>query len=76
MSTEGEVNESGSSSYWTKKEISLKDIAVSLAIAFSVASLSSVLSEVISALIPTSNMILKMANSIFGNMYLIMTTLM
>ena len=44
--------------------------------AFSVASLSSVLSEVISALIPTSNMILKMANSIFGNMYLIMTTLM
>lgn len=59
-----------------QKEISLKDIAVSLAIAFSVASLSNLLSEYISAIIPTSNMILKIANSIFGNMYLIMTTLM
>ena len=76
MATEGEVNEGGSSTYWTKKEISLKDIAVSLAIAFSVASLSSVLSEYISSVIPTSNILLKMANSIFGNMYLIMTTLM
>ena len=76
MATEGEVNTGGSSSYWTKKEISLKDIAICLAIAFSVASLSNLLSEYISGIIPTSNVILKMANSIFGNMYLIMTTLM
>lgn len=75
MATEGEGNSGESSTYWTKKEISLKDIAVSLAIAFSVASLSSLLSEYISAIIPTSNILLKMANSIFGNMYLIMTTL-
>ena len=40
MATEGEESSGGSSTYWTKKEISLKDIAVSLAIAFSVASLS------------------------------------
>ena len=76
MATEGEESSGGSSTYWTKKEISLKDIAVSLAIAFSVASLSNLLSEYISAIIPTSNMILKIANSILGNMYLIMTTLM
>ena len=76
MATEGEVNTGGSSSYWTKKEISLKDIAVCLAIAFSVASVSNLLSEYISGIIPTSNIILKMVNSIFGNMYLIMTTLM
>ncbi len=76
MATEGEENISGSSTYWTKKEISLKDIAVCLAIAFSVASLSNLLSEFISSVIPTSNILLKMANSIFGNMYLIMTTLM
>lgn len=75
MATEGEESSGGSSTYWTK-EISLKDIAVSLAIAFSVASLSNLLSEYISAIIPTSNMILKIANSILGNMYLIMTTLM
>ena len=49
---------------------------MSLAIAFSIASLSNLLSEYISAIIPTSNMILKIANSILGNMYLIMTTLM
>ena len=76
MATEGEQNSGGSSTYWTKKEISLKDIAVALAIAFSVASLSNLLSEYISSIIPTSNVFLKMANSIFGNMYLIMTTLM
>ena len=44
MATEGEQNSGGSSTYWTKKEISLKDIAVALAIAFSVASLSNLLS--------------------------------
>ena len=76
MATEGEVNTGGGSSYWTKKEISLKDIAVCLAIAFSVATVSDMLSQFISSVIPTSNVILKMANSIFGNMYLIMTTLM
>lgn len=76
MATEGEVCEGGSASYWTKKEISLKDIAVSLAIAFSVACLSNVLAEFISGIIPETNVITKMAKSIFGNMYLIMTTLM
>lgn len=76
MATEGEVNSGGSSTYWTKKEISLKDIAICLAIAFSVASISDLLSQYISSIIPTSNLVLKMANSIFGNMYLIMTTIM
>lgn len=76
MATKGEVSEGGSSSYWTKKEISLKDIAVSLAISFSVASLSKILASYISSVIPTTNMWLSMANSMFGNMYLIMTTLM
>ena len=65
MATEGEESSGGSSTYWTKKEISLKDIAVSLAIAFSVASLSNLLSEYISAIIPTSNMILKIAKTIW-----------
>ena len=76
MATKNESDNTGSSSYWTKKEISLKDIAVSLAIAFSVACLSNVLSEIITALIPETNMLTRMARSIFGNMYLIMTTLM
>lgn len=76
LATQGESEEGGSSTYWTKKEISLKDIAICLAIAFSVASLSNFLSEYITAVIPTTNAFLKVANSILGNMYLIMTTLM
>ena len=76
MATEGEKAESGSASYWTKKEISLKDIAISLAVAFSVACASSVLSEFISSVTPETNAILKFIRAIFGNMYLIMTTLM
>ena len=76
MATEGEKAESGSASYWTKKEISLKAIAISLAVAFSGACASSVLSEFISSVTPETNAILKFIRAIFGNMYLIMTTLM
>lgn len=76
LATEGENTECGSSSYWTKKEISLKDIAISMAIAVSVASISNILAEYISVLIPRTNAFLEMINSMLGNMYLIMTTLM
>lgn len=62
--------------YWTKKEISLKDIAVSLAIAFSVACASNLLSSFIGSIIPDTTVLTKMLKSILGNMYLIMTTLM
>lgn len=75
MATEGKVEE-GVSNYWTKKGISLKDIAVSLAIAFSVACASNLLSIFIVTVIPESNAITTMLKSILGNMYLIMTTLM
>lgn len=76
MATEFNNEEKGSASYWTKKEISLKDIAVSLAIAFSVACASNLLSSFIGSVIPDTTAILRMLKSIFGNMYLIMTTLM
>lgn len=75
MATEGKVEE-GVSNYWTKKEISLKDIAVSLAIAFSVACISNLLSTFIVTVIPETNGLTTMLKSILGNMYLIMTTLM
>lgn len=63
-------------SYWGKKEISLKDIAVSIAIAFSVATFSNLISGLLGEMIPTTTLMTKVLNSMLGNMYLIMTTLM
>lgn len=62
--------------YWVKKEISLKDIAISIAIAFSVAAFSNLISGLLGGIIPTNTFITKMVNSMLGNMYFIMTTLM
>ncbi len=76
MATEGQSRGEGSVNYWTKKEISLKDIAVSLAIAFAVACASNLLSTYIGSIIPDTSALTKMLKSVLGNMYLIMTTLM
>lgn len=76
MSTENNNEERSSADYWSKKEISLKDIAVSLAIAFSVACASNLISSFIGSVIPDTTALTRMLKSILGNMYLIMTTLM
>lgn len=76
MSTENNNEERSTANYWSKKEISLKDIAVSLAIAFSVACASNLTSSFIGSVIPDTTVLTRMLKSILGNMYLIMTTLM
>lgn len=76
MITTEAIEEGNASTYWTKKEISLKDIAVALAIAVTVASLSNEVSAYLKEIIPETNILTSMTKSIFGNMYLIMTTLM
>jgi len=72
---EGE-QESSSTNYWTKKEISLKDIAIAISIAVTVSALSNEIAIFIKSIIPETNALTSMIRSIFGNMYLIMTTLM
>ncbi len=72
---EGE-QESSSTNYWTKKEISLKDIAIALSIAVTVSALSNEIAIFIKSIIPETNALTSMIRSMFGNMYLIMTTLM
>ena len=76
MATVESEQEENSSGYWTKKEISLKDIAISIAVAVIVAAISNELSTIIKSIIPETNAFTSMARSMFGNMYLIMTTLM
>ena len=76
LKTEGETNaESGAANYWKGKVISLKDIAVSLAVAFLIASISNVTASYFKSVIPNTNVVFSMLNMMFGNMYLIMTTL-
>ncbi|MDU4935814.1 MAG: DUF819 family protein [Peptostreptococcaceae bacterium] len=76
MITTEAIEEGNASTYWTKKEISLKDIAVAITIAVTVASLSNEVSAYLKEIIPGTNILTNMAKNIFGNMYLIMTTLM
>ena len=59
--------------YWTRKEISLKDIAVDMAFAVIVVFLSKLVGGFFAGLIPTDNWFLKMLNTFFGSQYVWIT---
>ncbi|MEB6200616.1 DUF819 family protein [Mammaliicoccus fleurettii] len=61
--------------YWKRNEISLKDIAYSLAIAFVLVAISFKISELINAIVPKSNPFLEILVSIIGDQFLLLTTL-
>ena len=61
--------------YWSRKDISLKDIALNLAYAVVIVFLSNLISMGIAHVIPTSNTVLKMCNTFFGSQYVWITTL-
>lgn len=60
--------------YWGRKDISLKDIAFAMAIAFIVVWLSTEISGYLAAVIPTGNFGLDLLNGLLGNKYLLITT--
>lgn len=60
--------------YWDRKPISLKDIAVDIAISAIIVCVSKVIAGFLAEAIPTGNVVLDMINGLFGNEYLIMTT--
>lgn len=62
-------------SYWDRKGISLKDIAISVALSSAIVALSTAIAGVLGEAIPKSNVVLTMCNGLFGNKYLIITTL-
>lgn len=68
-------NETNAAAFWGRKEISLKDIALAAATAFTIVTLSNIIGGIFSAIIPTSNPLLQMLNTLFGNMYLWITTI-
>jgi uncharacterized membrane protein len=65
----------GAASYWTAKPVSLKDIAFAFAIAFVVVAVSNDVAKFLAHLIPKGNFFLDLMNGLFGNKYLIITTL-
>jgi uncharacterized membrane protein len=66
--------QTSASSYWKRKEISLKDIGFCIGSAFVIVAVSVKLSEFFAAAIPTTNSFTKILNLLFGNQYLIITT--
>lgn len=69
------TKENNAEAYWKRNEISLKDIAYSLAIAFVLVAISFKISEIINAIIPKSNPFLEILVSIIGDQFLLLTTL-
>ena len=61
--------------YWSRKDISLKDIAFNIAYAVTIVFLSNIISHAIAGAIPTDNAVLKMCNIFFGSQYVWITTL-
>lgn len=61
--------------YWGKKDISLLDISINMAISGVIVAVSKILSGIFAEIIPTSNAVFKMINALLGNQYLIITTI-
>ncbi|WP_373599283.1 DUF819 family protein [Paraclostridium bifermentans] len=62
------------SQYWGKKEMSLKDIAFAISFAFIIVAVSNEIANLFKAIIPTSNAVLSILNTLLSNHYLIITT--
>ena len=60
--------------YWKGKEISLKDIATSIAISIAIVTVSREAGAIIGNIIPTSNGFLSLMNTLFSNQYLLIST--
>ncbi len=70
---QSEVN--NAEAYWKRNEISLKDIAYSFAIAFSLVAISFKISEIVNSVVPKSNPFMEILVSIIGDQFLLLTTL-
>ena len=67
--------QAGAATFWEPKQVSLKDIAMCIALSLVIVAVSVNISSALSAIIPTSNFGLALINGLLGNQYLIITTL-
>ncbi|UXU82693.1 DUF819 family protein [Mammaliicoccus sciuri] len=69
------ANSNQAEAYWKRNEISLKDIAYSISIAFVLVAISFKISELVNAYIPENNHFMEILVSIIGDQFLLLTTL-
>ena len=65
----------GAATFWKAKEVSLKDIALCIALSLAIVAVSVKLADIFTEIIPTSNFILALLNGLLGNQYLMITTI-
>ncbi|MCJ0939473.1 DUF819 domain-containing protein [Mammaliicoccus sciuri] len=70
-----DTNSNQAEAYWKRNEISLKDIAYSISIAFALVAISFKISELINEYIPKNNHFMEILVSIIGDQFLLLTTL-
>ena len=68
-------NSNQAEAYWKRNEISLKDIAYSISIAFALVAVSFKISELVNEYIPKNNHFMEILVSIIGDQFLLLTTL-
>ena len=69
------ADQTQAAAFWGRKEMSLKDIALACATSFAIVTVSNIIATALAGVIPTSNPFLSMMNTLFGNMYLWITTI-
>lgn len=70
-----DASETATASYWGRKEVSLKDIALSLGTSFAIVAISNGLCSFFKSVIIPSNAFMEIVYTILGNQYLVLTTL-
>lgn len=70
-----EAEKTRAAAFWGRKEISLKDIAMNVAISAVIVMLSKLIAGWIGSIIPTGNFILNLLNSLLGSQYIWITTI-
>ncbi len=70
-----DTNSNQAQAYWKRNEISLKDIAYSISIAFALVAISFKISELVNEYIPKNNHFMEILVSIIGDQFLLLTTL-
>lgn len=72
---QGNSDESAAAKYWKGNEISLKDIALSIAISIAIVAFSVTLSDFVQSSFSGNDVLSTIMRNFFGNMYLILTTI-
>lgn len=70
-----DASQTQAAAFWSRKDISIKDIAINFAYSVVVVFLAKLIAATLTSLIPTSNAALGMINMFFGSQYVWITTL-